>query len=218
VPSQSGGDDDIDDAVCSALVEEQLRSHARLFFRIANGVLRDPEAAEDACQLALAKAWNNRRRLRTPEVFRGWVCRAVFNESLAMARRRRLERQTFISRLLQGIRWATTGDLATGGEKQAGRHDVDRDEPLREALLVALEQLPESLRTIVLLRDLDGEKGTTVAALLGLTGVEVSRLLHEGRRRIRERVKELLGPGQPIPDAVAPEAEPQGEDGSRDEL
>lgn len=52
--------------------------HPRLF-RVAQGILRDPTAAEDATQQAFIDIWRYLRRLRDPARFEAWAYRILVN-------------------------------------------------------------------------------------------------------------------------------------------
>lgn len=175
------------------MLTEQSRLHARLFFGLANAILDHPQAAEDACQIALMKAWEQRMRFTNPAVLRGWISKVVVNESLAIARQRRSEGKGFLLGLLPKFRSALTDGLADE------RRPLDEAE-FREAVLAALERLPdETTRLIVVLRDMYEETGVAVAELLGSSESQVSKHLREGRRHLRELMVGFLR-------SVAPDA------------
>jgi Sigma-70 region 2 len=46
-----------------------IRTHSRILFAIAYGILQNREEAEDVVQDALVKAWKTRWRVRDPEKF-----------------------------------------------------------------------------------------------------------------------------------------------------
>ena len=59
----------------------------------------------------------------------------------------------------------------------------------RDALQAALERLTESEREILVLRDLEGLAGDTVASILGLSLVAMKSRLHRARLRIAAEVR-----------------------------
>lgn len=61
--------------------------HPRLF-RVAQGILRDPMAAEDATQQAFIDIWRYLRRLRDPARFEAWAYRIVVNACRDEVKRR----------------------------------------------------------------------------------------------------------------------------------
>ena len=113
------------DAEWRHLLAGQVRQHARLWFRLAFDVLRDAHVAEDVCQQAMMKAWTNRDRLRDPSLLRAWLARTVVNESLALLRRRRVERRAL--------------DQFPRLESSPGS---DGPLEMRESIVMALEKLP----------------------------------------------------------------------------
>src|SRR4029450_9707704 len=49
-----------------------IRTHSRILFAIAYGILQSREEAEDVVQDSLVKAWKTRWRVRDPEKFPAW--------------------------------------------------------------------------------------------------------------------------------------------------
>src|SRR5687768_15745002 len=62
--------------------EERLRDSGTLAFRVAYGVLRHRENAEDVAQEAFAKAHRSFRQLRDRERFRSWLVRMTWRLAL----------------------------------------------------------------------------------------------------------------------------------------
>lgn len=153
----------------AALLAEHSAAHRRTLFRLAFGVLRDAEAAEDACQAAFLKAWQQRDGIRNPDRLGGWLARTVVNESFRVRRRRKTEQKAHNDQ----ARWRRESDRPA--ERVANR----------ELALAALEQLPRQTRTIVVMRLMHGASGNEVARQLGCSPAEVSRRLHNGMEQLR---------------------------------
>src|SRR5215468_10985283 len=66
--------------------EVRLRDSSTLAFRVAYGVLRHREDAEDVAQEAFAKAYRSFHQLRDRDRFRAWLVRMTWR--LAIDRRR----------------------------------------------------------------------------------------------------------------------------------
>ena len=58
--------------------ETRLAETTTLAFRVAYGVLRNSEDAEDVAQEALVKAYRNFRQLRDRDRFRAWLVRVTW--------------------------------------------------------------------------------------------------------------------------------------------
>ena len=160
-----------------AVLAGEVRLRARLLFELAYDILRNTAASEDVCQHAFMKAWQLRHEIRDPQALRGWLARVVVNESLRVLRRQKLERREMTYRTEQG--------RASASAEAAGGLPTDPAQ-VRESVLLALEQLPERTRAIVVLRIMHGMAGTDVKDLVGCGAAEVSRQLHAGMSRLRE--------------------------------
>lgn len=151
------------------LLAEQFRQHGRLFFKLAYGIVRERHLAEDACQQALAKAWEFRERIEEPGRMRAWLARTVTNEALQMVRRKGTEQRVL-------GRMEADGDVWPEEERLA----------IREMVLRGLARVPEPARTIVMLRLMREMSGKEVGRLLECGEVEVSRQLHAGMEQLRK--------------------------------
>lgn len=152
--------------------EERLAEVGTLAFRVAYGVLRHREDAEDVAQEALARAYDRRHTLRDRERFRSWLARIAWR--LALDRRRSGKRRE--RRELAAV------DTAPAPDAEA----LAAASQLRERLFAAIDALPEKLRMVVVLSGIEGYDGREVAALLDLPEGTVKSRLHLARRRLVE--------------------------------
>jgi RNA polymerase sigma factor (sigma-70 family) len=172
VPEQSGSERE-----WPRLLAEQFSQHGKLFFKLAYGVLRESTAAEDACQQALLRALERPAELRAAEALRAWLARIVVNESLQVRRRRKTEQRVLADHIVR----SRAPDHPDGGWE------------LREAILEAVEQLPEPARSVVVMRMLDGMSGGQVKDLLECSDAHVSRELHRGMELLRKVLRDWDG-------------------------
>jgi len=158
--------------------ERQIGDGLVLAFRVALGVLRNREDAEDVAQEALLRAHGKFRRLRDPHNFRAWLARISFRLALdrVRARGRRERRETA---------WAaaqiepTAEDIAAAGDFQ-------------RRLERALDELPSRLRLVLILAAIEGHGLKDVAALLAISeGTVKSRLFH-ARKRLAEKLEWIV--------------------------
>lgn len=153
-----------------SFLADQMARHGELYYKLAFGVLRDAAAAEDACQQAVVKALRKGDELRGAESLRAWLARVVVNECLSMRRRLKVEKKALTERVAPAVARAPLG---AGWE-------------LRDAVMSAVENLPEPSRTIVILRMLDGMSGGEVSQELECSESYVSRQLHTAMEQLRE--------------------------------
>lgn len=139
-------------------------------FRIAYRILHDATAAEDACQQAILKACQMQEHVQSVDSLGGWLTRTVINESLMILRRRKTEKRILANKARDTV-------------------DAAIEEPeRREAILEAIQRLPEPARMVVVLRILDGMPGSQVKEVLGCSAAEVSRRLHHGMEILRREL------------------------------
>jgi RNA polymerase sigma-70 factor (ECF subfamily) len=155
---------------------EQLVEHRRLFFRLAYDVLRDRTAAQDVSNDAMLKGWEQRKKLRDPARLRNWVAEVVVNESLQYLRRAKTEQRILA---VQNTVLSERADQTPGA--QIG---------LREAVIAALEKLPETDRLIVVLTQMEDMTGKQVASLIDCSQGEVSKKLTHAMQRLRKLLKD----------------------------
>ncbi len=152
----------------SAVLARQVRENSRLLFSLSYRILRDRDAAEDACQKALLAAWVSRAEIADPDRIKGWLATAVINESLAVLRRQKVERKV--------LRIIAAEEIGAGNTKLSGVDD---------SILLALADLRDEERGVVTLRVMHGLAGREVALLLGVSDGQVSKLLHRGMEQLR---------------------------------
>jgi len=157
--------------------EAGLADASRLAFRVAYGVLRQREDAEDVAQEALVRAHQRLGSLRERGRLRAWLVRIAWRLALdhrrALQRRERREQRAFDS-----VPARDAEELAAASQ-------------LRERLFAAIDALPEKLRLVVVLAGIRGHDTREVAALLGLPEGTVKSRLHVARRRLQEQLEGL---------------------------
>jgi RNA polymerase sigma-70 factor (ECF subfamily) len=157
--------------------EERLADSSALAFRVALGVLRNRDDAEDVAQEAFLRAYQSFSRLRDRERFRAWLVRITWRLALDRIRaaRRREARETAVMVQEMNSPPRTVEDVRAARE-------------FEQRLARALDELPEKLRVVVLLGAIEGHDTREVGRLLDLPeGTVKSRLFHA-----RKKLAELL--------------------------
>jgi RNA polymerase sigma factor (sigma-70 family) len=134
--------------------EARLRESSTLAFRVAYGVVRNREDAEDVAQEAFAKAYRAFNQLRNRERFRAWLVRMAWRLAID---RIRADRRRQAREFAQLDRSPT---LSTEETVDARLRSVQ--------LWRAIDALPEKLRIVVVLASIEGHNLGEVAALLRL--------------------------------------------------
>jgi len=167
-----GGTDKVE---LDAEFEEHLGDSGTLAFRVAYGVLRHREDAEDVAQEALARAYQSFDRLRDRARFRSWLVRICWRLALdhqrAAARRARRELEVPVLRNPIDV------------EGLASRNEF------RDRLWQAIGDLPEKQRQVVVLAGILGHDLREVGELLGVPHGTVRSRMHTARKRLAEALR-----------------------------
>jgi RNA polymerase sigma-70 factor (ECF subfamily) len=166
------------DADLEAEFERHLGESSTLAFRVAYGVLRHRQDAEDVAQEAFAKAYRNFRQLRDRDRFRAWLVRMTWRLAIDRwrAERRRATREQ-AAELPPAL-------ATTAAEAEA------RDRAAR--LWSAIDALPEKLRAVIVLAAIEGHDLREVAALLGIPEGTVKSRLFLARKGLAESLQCLV--------------------------
>lgn len=155
------------------------------------------EDAEEVAQEALLKAFESFDQLREPEHVRSWMFRVAKNACL-MKRRKSVfapERELSLDEFLP----VADGDGEHRHIEIADWSRLPEEEvlnlELRGELQRAIAGLPESYRSVVLLRDIEELSTEETAQILDLSTDVVKTRLHRGRLAIRQKLDGYLRAG-----------------------
>lgn len=158
--------------------------------RFARTLCATPQDAEDAAQEALIILYRKIGMLRASGALASWMFRIVRNECLRRARV--LLRHAPVHEPVRS-RTETGADAAGGAARSAEEDVLLRLEAERVAAAVAA--LPEDQRQVLVMRDIQGLPGGTVADRLGLSTAAMKSRLHRARSAVREALRdEPAGP------------------------
>ena len=171
--------------------EQLVRLNSGRLLATARRLLRNEEDARDAVQSAFIRAFQSLGRFREESRLSTWLHRILVNEALMKLRSRKPDEES-IDDLLPSF-------LEDGHQV---RETVDwsdlADKALERAETVALvdrliEQLPESYRTVLVLRDIEGMSNAEIAEMLGISTNLVKVRLHRARQALRTLLERELG-------------------------
>lgn len=159
--------------------EERVRDSSTLAFRVALGVLRHRQDAEDVAQEAFLRAHRSFASLRDRDRFRSCLVRTAFR--LALDHRRAQSR-----RLVREEAARAEGTAEASAEEELARREVS------VAVAAAVEALPEKLRVVTVLAAIQEHDVAQVARLLALPEGTVKSRLHLARKALAERLRCLV--------------------------
>ncbi|MBI5711063.1 MAG: sigma-70 family RNA polymerase sigma factor [Candidatus Eisenbacteria bacterium] len=164
--------------------DELVKRYQEKVYRLSFKILRHEQDAAEALQDAFLSAFRGIRNFKAESTFSTWLYRIATNASLMKYRKRRdnvfsldqSQSHNEDAEPLQIPDWST----------QPVKDLLDAE--TREVMEQAVRHLPEDLRTVFLLRDVEGLSNAEVAEILELSVAAVKSRLHRARLSLRERL------------------------------
>ncbi len=173
----------------SAALAAVFDAYADRLYRLALGLLQDPAEAEDIVQEAFLTLMTHLDRFEGRSRVGTWLYRVAYNASLDRLRRRRPEPLPEedpegpdippMPRAL--VEWRLTPEEILANAEALAQLDE------------AIAELPESLRAVFILRDIEGLSTAETAEALGISPGAVKVRLHRARLALREQLSETFG-------------------------
>jgi RNA polymerase sigma-70 factor, ECF subfamily len=154
---------------------EMAERQARFLFRVAHGLLRSVQDAEDAVQEALLKLYRSDGWLHMEDE-KAFLARTVWRVGLDIVARR--------PRLTEGLDDEAGREFAAGG-KSAEQSMAEGDE--RALLRRLIEALPEELRQTLVLSAIEEMTSREVAAAMGIPEGTVRTRVMRARGELKRR-------------------------------
>ena len=169
----------------TAVFELLMRRYNERVYRAARSIVRDEAEAEDVMQQAYVNAFTHLRQFNGSARFSTWLTRIAINE--ALARVRRLGRYEAFDEELSNVEPFMSRTPADNPERQAFSHE------LAGLLEWAIDRLPNGMREVFVLREVEGLSTAEVADCLGVSEDVVKTRLSRGRAQLRQRLTERTG-------------------------
>ncbi|MFY9823068.1 MAG: RNA polymerase sigma factor [Thermoanaerobaculia bacterium] len=168
-----------------SLFEILMRRYNQRLFRVARGILADDAEAEDVVQEAYMRAFRELASFRGDALFSTWLTRIACFDALARARKRR--RLVPLPGGGGGEPPPDPPSAASGPEREMENHE------LQAVLREAVEVLPDPLRAVFCLREIEELSTEETADALGLTLENVRVRLHRAKQSLRQTLGARIG-------------------------
>jgi RNA polymerase sigma-70 factor (ECF subfamily) len=162
-----------------------VRAHIDRLLAVARRVLRSEADAQDAVQEAFLSAFRAIDSFQGESRLSTWLHRIALNAALGRLRSRTRRQETSLEDL-------TPAFLEDGHHVnppvawKASPQELLEHEETRARVRAAIDRLPESQRTILTLRDIEGLDTNEAAELLGITPNAAKIRLHRARIALRQ--------------------------------
>jgi len=151
-------------------IDQLVVEHSAAVFRLARSVVQDSALADDVTQETFIKVWKHLDTFRGDSSMRSWILRIAHNTAVSTLR--------------------TIRDSATDPDKMPHAQDpipttrVVEGRLAADDLRLALQQLDDLTREIVVLREVEGMSYDEIAETLDVPVPTVKTRLLRGRRRL----------------------------------
>src|ERR1700730_7384344 len=168
-----------------AAFEQLVKRYDRKLLRIAQSVTHNLEDSQDAVQEAFCKAFQNLGQFREDSKFSTWLIRITLNQSLMKLRRQRAIKDVSLDEAFQADGNMFPMEIADWAPNPEQLYSASE---LREILVTALKELRPTLRTVFVLRDVEGLSIRQTAVVLNQSHSAVKARLWRARLQLRERL------------------------------
>jgi RNA polymerase sigma-70 factor (ECF subfamily) len=165
-----------------AAFETLMRRHNQLLFRIARSILGNDADAEEAVQDAYLRAWRALGSYRAQSRLSTWLVRIVTNEALGRLRRARPQAIPLETAMTQPE--PSTLEALTAAPEQGPDRSLLRAEA-RALMEAGIDRLPDSYRTVFVLRAVEEMSVEDVAAALDIPPATVRTRFFRARSLMR---------------------------------
>jgi RNA polymerase sigma-70 factor, ECF subfamily len=170
-------------STCGDVFTAEVAPHLHMLYRTALRMTRQEQAAEDLLQDTLERAFLNFRRYQPGTNIRAWLLRIMSNVRISgfrhVARRPQTSSLDDMEEFsIYGAAWTegiTTVDVESSVLNRIGE----------EAILTAIDRLPEDFRMVVVLADVEGFSYKEMASILDVPLGTVTSRLFRGRQQLQ---------------------------------
>lgn len=166
-----------------------VREHSTNIYNLALKLTGDPAAAEDVLQETFLSAFKAIPRFEGKARLSTWLYRIAYNAALMRLRKRQVETVSIDEPA------EDDDDLAPPHELVDWSDNPEQsllDSEMRQAMNDAVAALSETLRSVFVLRDVNGLSTAQTAEVLGLSEEAVKSRLLRARLALRERLSAYM--------------------------
>lgn len=172
--------------------ERLLSRYGERAYRLARRITGNGQDAEEVVQDALCTVVRKIEMFRGESALGSWLYRIVANAAYhSLRRRQRHPREMSLDDVLP-LFDAHESRVAPVSDWSPRVSDPAVQAELRGALSAAIDELRATYRTVLVLRDVEGQSNAEIATALGLTVPVVKTRVHRARRFLRKRLGQSM--------------------------
>lgn len=159
----------------TSLFELIMRRYNQRVYRAVRAIVRDESEAEDVMQQAYVNAYTHLRQFEERSAFPTWLTRIAINEALARIRPR-------------GLHMVPDDEVPEVESPSPNPEEAAMTSEIKEVMESEIAALPESYRSVFMLREVEGLSTIETAECLNLSEDVVKTRLHRARMMLRENI------------------------------
>ncbi|HEV8433497.1 MAG TPA: RNA polymerase sigma factor [Thermoanaerobaculia bacterium] len=159
----------------TALFELIMRRYNQRVYRAVRAIVRDESETEDVMQQAYVNAYTHLRQFEQRSAFSTWLTRIAINEALARIRPR-------------GLHMVPDADMPEVESPSPNPEEAAMTSEIKEVMESEISALPDSYRSVFMLREVEGLSTIETAECLNLSEDVVKTRLHRARAMLRENI------------------------------
>jgi len=158
-------------------------------------MLSDPTEAEDVAQETFVRAYRSLSRFRGASSFHTWLYRIASNLAIDVARKRKRQ---------DGAAYSLDAPIEVGDDEYAREiadesnapEDISQQREVQQIVRRAMDELPEKLRDVIILYELQGESYEDIADALDVPLGTVKSRLFNARGQLKDKLQEMVASGE----------------------
>lgn len=167
------------------LLEELVRQHARLVYRIAYAALRSHQDAEDAAQETFLRVLRYRNKLTSVEDYKSWMARIAWRVAVDRSRQRGRKHEVGFEYPDKPLEEATS--------RESTATDTVHGAQIGAILDRLIAALPDKLREPLVLSTLEEMSPREVASALGISEAAVRSRVFRARQLLKDKLAVQIG-------------------------
>lgn len=165
----------------AAAFNELLGLHEKKMYAVCFRMCGNYEDAQDCLQEAMLRVYRSISGFKGQSSFSTWLYRVTMNTCLDELRRRKTKQTTSLDGLLD-TGWSPSDDFDTP------EHHALSGEKSR-TIQAMIADLPEDMRSAVVLRDVEGFSYEEIAEMLSINVGTIKSRISRGREKLREKIR-----------------------------
>jgi RNA polymerase sigma-70 factor (ECF subfamily) len=178
-----------------ARFDELVQRYENQLYGFGRRMCRNPQDAEDMVQNTFLNVFRYLKDFRFESKFKNWLYKIATSTCLKIKRKSRFSPDEPLS--LEEMIEAASSEIPTESPQWA-RLPIDRilNDELRNRLQIAIHNLPETLRVVLVLRDIEGFSTQEAAQILALSEANIKVRLHRARLQLRKDMQDYFHHGK----------------------